>query len=91
MADREDIDEQVKLRFGGSEIGAFDDFLSRTFDTVLVSMCKTKKVAKPGSILSNPLVVEFLLTRSTKRLVIFANSKSLNAQWRKEFYDKSKE
>ena len=91
LTDKEEIDEEIKNRFLSGEIGAFDELVSRTFDTIIVSICKTKQVTKTGGpLLNNPLNVEFLKSRCLKRFVVIGKAKSLNALWKNEFYEKSK-
>lgn len=64
--------------------------VSRTFDTLIISICKTKNIAKTGGpLLNNPLNIEFLRSRSTKKFVVIGKAKTQNALWRNEFYDKA--
>jgi len=49
-----------------TEIGSFDEFVSRTFRTVVVSMAKTKNMGKTGGpLLNSSSNVEFIKSRST--------------------------
>ena len=43
LQEREDMDEKQKNL---NEVGAFDEFISQAFDTVVVSLCKTRNVEK---------------------------------------------
>ena len=87
LADNEDVDKKVKEAFKNTEIGSFDDFMSRHFDTVIVSLCKTSHVEKYGGpLLNNPLNVDFLKSRATKKLVIISKESSLNKLWKREIY-----
>ena len=78
-----------------SRVGSIEDFVSRTFSTVMVSMCKTADIKeKGGSILNSPHVVDFLLSRldlasgkGPSKLIIFGKSEALNDLWRKAFYE----
>ena len=78
-----------------SRVGSIEDFVSRTFSTVMVSMCKTADIEeKGGSILNSAHVVDFLLSRldvgpgkGPGKLIVFAKSESLNDLWRKAFYE----
>lgn len=82
LADREDIDAETKARWTNSEIGAIDDFLSRTFDTVVVSLCKTKNIERTGGpLLNNPLNIDYLKSRALKKLVVIGKSRALPEIW----------
>jgi hypothetical protein len=75
-----------------SEIGSFDDFISRTFDNVVVSLCKTKNIEKQGGpLLNNPLNVEYLKSRTIKKLIVISKSRGLPEIWKKEIIQKAKE
>ena len=75
-----------------TSIGAFDEFVSRTFDTLIVSLTKTKNVVKYGGpLLNNANVLEYLKSRCLKRIVLIGKASALNEMWRREFYDKAKE
>ena len=88
LTDREDVDKETKERFQVSNIGAFDEFVSRTFDTIIVSMCKTKNVTRLGGpLLNNPLNVQYLKSRALKRIIVIGKAKALNALWKAEFYE----
>jgi hypothetical protein len=88
LTDREDLDKETKDRFQVSNIGAFDEFVSRTFDTIIVSMCKTKNVTRLGGpLLNNPLNVQYLKSRALKRIIVIGKAKALNALWKAEFYE----
>jgi hypothetical protein len=81
----------VKSRLIGGEIGAFDELVSRTFDTIIISICKTKNIAKQGGpLLNNPLNIEFLKSRCTKKFVVIGKAKGLNPLWKTEFLDAAK-
>jgi len=81
----------VKNRLVGGEIGAFDELVSRTFDNIIISICKTKDIAKQaGPLLNNPLNIEFLKSRCTKKFVVIGKAKALNALWKTEFLDPAK-
>ena len=87
LADNEEIDKEVKEAFKNTEIGSFDDFMSRHFDTVIVSLCKTQDVEKHGGpLLNNSLNVDFLKSRATKKLVIISKESSINGLWKREIY-----
>jgi hypothetical protein len=92
LTDREDIDKAIKDRLTNSEIGAFDDFMSRQFDTVIVSICKTKNIAKLGGpLLNNPLNIDYLKSRAVKKLIVIGKAKALNAVWKHGILEPAKE
>ena len=92
LADREDIETAIKSRWTNSEIGAIDDFLSRSFDCVIVSLCKTKNIEKfGGPLLNNPLNIAYLKSRTHKKLVVIGKSRALPDIWAKEVVNKAKE
>lgn len=92
LIEREDMSDEIKKHFAGGEIGAFDEFVSRTFDTIVVSQTKTKNIVKVGGpLLNNPLNLEYLKSRCSKRIVVIGKANALNPLWRHEFYDKSKQ
>jgi hypothetical protein len=75
-----------------SEIGSFDDFMSRTFDNVVVSLCKTKNIEKLGGpLLNNPQNVEFLKSRTTRKLIFISKTRGLPQIWKQEIVEKAKE
>jgi hypothetical protein len=91
LIDREGLDESIKKRLLGGEIGAFDELVSRTFDTIIISVCKTKNIAKSGGpLLNNQLNIDFLKSRCNKKFVIIGKAKALNTLWKSEFYEPSK-
>ncbi len=67
--------KKVKNRFGSAEIGSFDDFVSRYFDTIVISHCKTEKTSSTaGPLLNNNLNIQFIKSRATKKIVIIGKS-----------------
>ena len=80
-------DELPKAILNSIVIGSFEDFLSCTFDTVIVSFCKTEVdnvMQKP--LLSSLNVIEFLKTRvavdvQDTKLVIVAKAECLPEHW----------
>ena len=63
-------------------IGSIEEFLSVTFDTILVSFCKTKNCEEEGGWpLNSKQITDFILSRSDK-LVIFGKKESLTAEWK---------
>ena len=75
MVDRSDINDALKKKLFGGEISSFDELMSRTFDTLIISVCKTKQVTKTGGpLFNNPTNIEFLKSRVNKRLVIIGKA-----------------
>ena len=80
---------------GLTTFGSFEDFVSRTFNTVIVSVCKTEDFEdKGGPLLNDPRVVEFLLSRlappkenEERKIVIVGKSDSFNELWRNAFVE----
>ncbi|TNV82488.1 hypothetical protein FGO68_gene10529 [Halteria grandinella] len=90
LLDREDLPDTLKKQL--TDIGAFDEFVSRTFDTIIVSVTKTKNVTKYGGpLLNNPNVLEYLKSRCLKKIIVIGKASALNPLWKAEFYEKSKE
>ena len=90
LQEREDVDESIKRKLNG-DIGAFDEIVSRVFDTVIVSICKTKGLVNSGGpLLNNKLNVDYLKSRASQRIIVIGKSRTLNPLWRSQFYDKSK-
>ena len=88
MQARDNIPEKLK---NFSEIGSFDEFLSRSFKNVIVSHCKTKNVAKQGGpLLNDARNVEFIKSRSNGEIIVFGKAKALNSLWKTEFYEVAK-
>ena len=64
LQSRDDIENQTIKNF--KEIGSFDEFVGRTFKTVMVSVCKTKNITKLGGpLLNSPLNIQYLKSRAT--------------------------
>ena len=80
---------------GLTTFGSFEDFVSRTFNTIIVSVCKTEDFEERGGpLLNDPRVVEFLLSRlappkenEERKIVIIGKSDSFNELWRKAFVE----
>ena len=52
------------------------------YTTVLISLCRTQDFATAGGqVLNEPEIVKFLLTRCSKRLIVFGRPESLNTLW----------
>ena len=53
--------------------------MSQTFETIFVSLCKTRQVTKTGGpLLNNPSNVDYLKSRAKKRIIIVGKAKGLN-------------
>ena len=83
-------------------IGSFEDFVSRTFKTIVISLCKTDDVSETGgTVLNSAKTLEFVLSRldtetssakgkakqSTPTIIVVGNKKSLNPLWKKAFLE----
>lgn len=81
----------VSVQNAGLIIGSFEDFVSCSFETVIVSLCKTEDdlvMQKP--ILSSKTVIDFIKTRVTgpnANLIVVGKTSSLPEEWRKEFVE----
>ena len=91
LTENEDIDIKIKETFTNAEIGSLDDFASRNFDVVVVSVCKTENAETTGGpLLNNSLNIEYLKSRANKKIVIIGKASGLNTIWKKEFLDIAK-
>ena len=78
---------------GLTTFGSFEDFVSRTFNTIIVSVCKTEDFEnKGGPLLNDKRVVDFLLSRlappkenEERKLVVIGRSDSFNQLWKESF------
>ncbi|CDW81163.1 UNKNOWN [Stylonychia lemnae] len=85
---REDFPEELKAF---AQFGSFDEYVSQTYKTLIISVCKTKNIAKNGGpLLNSQLNVDFLKTRAVEKIIVFGRAKSLNALWRNEFFEIAK-
>ena len=80
---------------GLKTFGSFEDFVSSTFNTIIVSVCKTEDFEeKGGPLLNDPRVVDFLMSRLSpakenedRKIVIVGKSDAFNQLWKKSFVD----
>ena len=88
-------DELPKQISSFSTIGSFEEFVSRKFKTIIVSVCKTEDFEELGGpLLNSQEIVDFLISRvalpvgnEASKIVIISKSESLNDLWRKTFYE----
>ena len=75
--------------------GSFEEFVSRTFNTIVVSVCKTQDFEeKGGPLLNDQRVIDFLLSRlappkenEDRKIVIVGKSAAFNQLWKKAFVE----
>lgn len=67
-----------------------DEFISRTFSTVIISFCKTKNTKQAGPLLNNTNNIGFIKSRAKEHIIVFAKAKALTPKWKSEFYEVAK-
>jgi len=62
-------------------IGSFEDFMSRKFKTIMISVCRTG--SQEGSLFS-PKMLKFILSRleSDSKVICIGKSASLSEEWK---------
>lgn len=78
-------------------IGSLEDFLSRRYSTIIVSMVRTQPFAEHGGALLNSQdLIDFLKSRvktdgpsGPGEIVVISKSECLNDLWRNAFYSAS--
>lgn len=71
-----------------STIGSFEDFVSRKFNSIIVSMVRTESFAeKGGPLLNSQDLIDFLLSRAndSANIIIISKAEALNNIWRNAF------
>lgn len=73
-----------------STIGSFEEFISRRFQTLVISHCKTQNVEGP---LFSQAMVDFLMSRLKPggKIMIIGKKESLNQAWKASFIHKGTE
>ena len=75
-----------------STIGSFEDFVSRRFNTIIVSLVRTESFAEHGGpLLNSQELIDFLLSRANEsaQIIIISKADALNDMWRSAFYSAS--
>ncbi len=75
-------------------IGSFEDFVSLRFNTVIVSLVRTKSFAESGEIYNSQQMIDFLFSRlqnSTEsalpaKIIVISKASALNDLWKDKFY-----
>jgi len=76
-------------------IGSFEDFLSRRYSTIIVSLVRTSSFAELGGhLLNSQELIDFLMSRACEdpvtgqaaKIIIISKSEALNALWKDKFY-----
>lgn len=76
-------------------IGSFEEFISRRFNTLVISHCKTENIETAGPLFSQPMV-EFLMSRLNHgqaglKVIVIGKKASLNQVWENQFANKNAE
>mmetsp|Transcript_19962 Transcript_19962/g.14418 ORF Transcript_19962/g.14418 Transcript_19962/m.14418 type:complete len:109 (+) Transcript_19962:2173-2499(+) len=86
---RKDLKKQLKTF---ETIGAIDEFVSRSFDTVILSHCKTKDVENTaGPLLNTKEVIDYIKSRCKSKLIVFGRAQALNSIWKQNCYNLANE
>ena len=80
-------------------IGSFEDFLSRRYSTIIVSLVRTSNFEEEGGpLLNSQELIEFLMSRTCNdestgkpaKIIIISKSEVLNAIWKDKFFNSPK-
>ena len=72
-----------------NKIGSFEDFISRRYKTIIVSLVRTKPFAEHGGPLMNSqALIDYLKSRAAPggKIVIISKEEALNDIWRNAFH-----